>query len=501
MTQLSRGKLDYSVSEPNECPPNMAKTFSAATRLRPGLLIVGALSLTILLRGLVFLTDAGAIGAGYAAKQLCSGIFVARLPERFVLNTDVLPRLATVGPMAALLDYEIDHARQNVSTSMLGQEKTAQFERGFGCTLWATEAFQRTALSRRAETLPPNSPDPYRENPPSEPDTPGMPMPAATLASDDARLNAALDAAFAETTEGDRHTLAVLVMHKGVLVAERYQAPVSVEHPMQGWSMNKSLMATFIGYQIDAGKLNLNDPVWEMLVSEGFNTHDLDRIDRSLSLRHLLSMSSGFDFSERYFPGDDVTAMLYQHPVMGYSAPSKGHAYPPGERFAYSSGDINTASLMWQQSLEGEAYPDWLARNFLGPLGLQEMVMEPDANGVQVGSSYAYLTARDWARMGQLWLDAWHGRSAIISQSWQRQAVAPGTATNGEIYGLGFWLNTGQRRFPSAPESTFNAGGNSGQFVVVMPEEELVVVRLGLTLDESQANMDRLLADLLKIVR
>jgi CubicO group peptidase (beta-lactamase class C family) len=103
--------------------------------------------------------------------------------------------------------------------------------------------------------------------------------------------------------------------------------------------------------------------------------------------------------------------------------------------------------------------------------------------------------------MGQLWLDAWHGRSAIISQSWQRQAVAPGTATNGEIYGLGFWLNTGQRRFPSAPESTFNAGGNSGQFVVVMPEEELVVVRLGLTLDESQANMDRLLADLLKIVR
>ena len=87
----------------------MAKTFSAANRLRPGLLIVGALSLTILLRGLVFLTDAGAIGAGYAAKQLCSGIFVARLPVRFVLNTDVLPRLATVGPMAALLDLSLIH--------------------------------------------------------------------------------------------------------------------------------------------------------------------------------------------------------------------------------------------------------------------------------------------------------------------------------------------------------------------------------------------------------
>jgi CubicO group peptidase (beta-lactamase class C family) len=286
-------------------------------------------------------------------------------------------------------------------------------------------------------------------------------------------------------------------MHQGALVAERYQAPVSIENPMQGWSMNKSLMATFIGYQIDAGQLSLDDSVSELLQKAGFQREGLDRIDERLALRHLLSMSSGFDFSERYFPGDDVTAMLYQHPLMGYSAPLKGHAYRPGEQFAYSSGDINTASMMWQHSLANDSYPDWIHANFSEPLGLQEIVMEPDARGVQVGSSYAYLTTRDWARMGQLWLDAWHGRSAVISQSWQRQAVTPGTAINGDIYGMGFWLNTGRRRFPSAPENTFYAGGNSGQFVVVIPEEELVVVRLGLTLDESQANMDGLLADLL----
>ena len=284
-------------------------------------------------------------------------------------------------------------------------------------------------------------------------------------------------------------------------MAERYQAPVSVENPMQGWSMNKSLMATFIGYQIDAGRLSLDDTVREVLKWEGFPSEGLNRIDERLTLGHLLSMSSGFDFSEHYFPGDDVTAMLYQHPVMGYSAPSKGHAYPPGNHFAYSSGDINTASIMWQHSLTDDSYPDWIHANFSKPLGLQEIVLEPDARGVQVGSSYAYLTARDWARMGQLWLDAWHGRSAIISQSWQRQAVTPGTAINGDIYGMGFWLNTNRRRFPSAPENTFHAGGNSGQFVVVIPEEELVVVRLGLTLDESQANMDALLADLLESVR
>ena len=486
----------------------MATTFTATPRnLRLGLLIVGALSLALLFRGLVFLTDAGAIGAGYAAKQLCSGIFVARLPEHFVLNTDVLPRLATVGPIAALLDHRTDPEQQTVSASMLGQGMTAQFRPGFGCTLSATRTLQQKALNPSSDPLPAASADtPGGRSPggrsPGEPVTTGVSMPVATLASDDdANINAALDDAFAEPPEGERNTLAVLVMHKGLLVAERYQAPVSVENPMQGWSMNKSLMATFIGYQIDAGRLSLDDTVREVLKWEGFPSEGLNRINERLTLGHLLSMSSGFDFSEHYFPGDDVTAMLYQHPVMGYSAPSKGHAYPPGKHFAYSSGDINTASIMWQHSLTDDSYPDWIHANFSKPLGLQEIVLEPDARGVQVGSSYAYLTARDWARMGQLWLDAWHGRSAIISKSWQRQAVTPGTAINGDIYGMGFWLNTNRRRFPSAPENTFHAGGNSGQFVVVIPEEELVVVRLGLTLDESQANMDALLADLLESVR
>ena len=258
-------------------------------------------------------------------------------------------------------------------------------------------------------------------------------------------------------------------------------------------------MATFIGYQVDAGQLSLDDSVREMLQREGFSEKRLNQIAPNLSLEHLLSMSSGFDFSERYFPGDDVTAMLYQQGAMGYSAPLTGHINEPGREFSYSSGDINTAAMMWQQSLGSELYTDWLADNFIAPLGLHKMVLEPDASGVQVGSSYAYLTTRDWALMGQLWLDAWHGRSALISQAWQRKAVKPGAANNGEIYGLGFWLNTGHRRFPNAPESTFYAGGNSGQFVVVMPEEELVIVRLGLTLDESQAKMDPLLKALLAI--
>ena len=78
---------------------------------------------------------AGTIGAGYAAKQICSGVFVARLPEQFVLETDVLPRLATVGPLAQLLDYELDTNKQQVVANMLGQTVTAQHRTRYGCTL------------------------------------------------------------------------------------------------------------------------------------------------------------------------------------------------------------------------------------------------------------------------------------------------------------------------------------------------------------------------------
>ena len=443
-------------------------------------MIAGSILVAIIVSILWLAKTAGAVGAGYAAKQLCSGIFVAHLPERFILDTDVLPRLATVGPLATLFSYDLNERQGAVSASMLGQQQTARYSTRYGCTL----VHEKNHESNRQTTTPHT--------------TAGNSL-TSTAASQSGtpEMESALDVAFVEPPEGGRHTLAVVVMHRGDIVAERYAAPVTARTPMQGWSMNKSLMATFVGRQIDAGLLRLEDSVPAALLAADMDSQDLKSVDPSLTLRHLLSMTTGFDFSERYFPGDDVTDMLYRQPAMWQSAPKAGHAHSPGTRFAYSSGDINTASLMWHQSLNGQPYIDWIDEAFSAPMGLEKIVLEPDTSGVQVGSSYAYLTARDWARFGQLWLDAWHGRSNLISQAWQRLAVTPGTADRGEIYGLGFWLNTEHRAFPSAPETTFHAGGNSGQFVVVIPEQELVVVRLGLTLEESRAEMDNLLADVL----
>ena len=436
--------------------------------------------IVVFAKGLSLVILASEIAAGYAAKQICSGVFVARLPEHYVLEKDVLPRLATIGPLAQLLDYESDFREKRVSARMLGQQGTVRYRPGYGCTLLPEGT---TSLSPELSFAMPAAAG-----------ASAFPVPPTKTAL---RFQSLLDNAFDEPPTGGRNTLAVIVMHRGELVAERYNEPISAKTPLQGWSMNKSLMATFIGRQIDQGLLGLDDSVLEALERANASDESLARVDTRLRLQHLLSMTTGFDFSERYFPGDDVTDMLYRKPAMWLSAPQRGHAYSPGEQFAYSSGDINTASMIWQQSLVGRPYAEWIAEHFSAPLKLREVILEPDASGVQVGSSYAYLTARDWARMGQLWLDAWHGRSEVISAEWQRLAVTPGTAKNGEIYGLGFWLNTGHRAFPSAPENTFHAGGNSGQFVVVIPEKELVVVRLGLTLNESRADMDSLLAEVL----
>lgn len=486
------------LAAPTERDPAHQRTAKARRPRRLTMLIILAVGTLVLLRAAIFVADAGLIGAGYAAKQICSGVFVARLPERFVMDNDVLPRLATVGPMAALLDYAVDPLQRRVSATLLGRRVIAQFEPSFGCTLFDEENDEQQSTTHSPlDALPEKSRVHLTSTPPQPAATQDRTPPSIGSSDATPKLDAALDAAFAEPFEGGRNTLAVVVMHQGKLVAERYQAPVSVMTPMQGWSMNKSLMATFIGHQIDAGRMSLDDSVSEALNTAGAEASLISLVSPDLTLGHLLSMTSGFDFAERYFPGDDVTDMLYRQPGMWLSAPATGHAHPPGEQFSYSSGDINTASLMWHQSLRGQRYTDWLADTFVAPLGLQEIVLEPDASGVQVGSSYAYLTARDWALMGQLWLDAWHGRNALISQAWQKRAVTPGTANQGEIYGLGFWLNTHQRRFPDAPESTFNAGGNSGQFVVVIPERELVIVRLGLTLNESRADMNVLLADVL----
>lgn len=412
------------------------------------------------------LHGAANIGVGYSAKQLCSGVFVSQLPAEFVLEKDILPRMATVAGMDRFVEAEVGDREATVN--ILTASATATYRDRYGCTLHGQRLKEAVAEASSEN-------DGVRT------------APAVQYASGDPAIEQAVDALFAEPAEGGRNTLAVLVMHKGEVITERYAAPVGPRTRLQGWSMNKSLMASYVGIQVGRGLMDLSLPVKDRVDELGPASKITDGVAPEMTLKHLMTMASGLDFDERYLPGDDVTEMLYGGVPMWQVPLAQGQRVPPGEEFVYSSGDTNVVSYLWQSTLDTEPYVAWIDREVNQRLGLDDPLLEPDISGVQVGSSFAYLTARDWARYGQWWLDAWHGRDALLSQDWQRLAVTP--SDTADFYGLSFWLNTRLSDYPDLPANTFHAGGNSGQFVVVVPEAELVMVRLGLTLNESAVGL------------
>jgi CubicO group peptidase (beta-lactamase class C family) len=439
----------------------------------------GLLFLLMLVLASRWIRPAFEIATGYSAKQICSGVFVAGLPAHFVIEKDIHLSMGMLGPLLSQLKFELgDGKERQVRASLLGSEAVATYTGRKGCTL-------SLPASNEAETW-------IGENYPADA------MDHSRIYSPNAILAGIFDEAFAEPAEGQRRTLAVVVLHRGEILAERYAEPVDQHTPLQGWSMNKSLMATWIGLQVRRGKIALMDSVAESIAV--VDPTLAATVDPVLNLGHLLHMESGFDFEETYFPGDDATRMLYRSPSMWRVAPANGHAHTPGDHFSYSSGDTNLAAWLWTRSLGAVDYQQWLLDNFAAPLGIR-LVSEADASGVQVGSSYTYMSARDWAKVGQLWLDAWHGRTHLLPREWMRASVTARAANIHGNYGRGLWLNTQQYDFPGLPRDMFYASGHNGQYVAVFPRQELVVVRLGLSSGQETTGVGQLLASLLEVFK
>ena len=153
----------------------------------------------------------------------------------------------------------------------------------------------------------------------------------------------------------------------------------------------------------------------------------------------------------------------------------------------------------------GEAdYPGFPRRELFGPLGMESAVLEPDAAGTFLGSSYLYATARDWARFGQLYLQdgVWAGRR-ILPEGWVDYTRTPAPASPEGRYGAHFWLQLSEEyreakaRSPLPPDS-FPAVGHEGQLVTIVPSRDLVVVRLGLTRQAGGWHQDRFVAQVIE---
>lgn len=263
--------------------------------------------------------------------------------------------------------------------------------------------------------------------------------------------------------------------------------------------MSKSVTATLVGALVAEGKLDLYAP-------PGVKEWKWPGDPRGqITLLELLQMSSGLEFAEPYDPGSDSTAMLFESADMGAYAASKPLAHPPETAWSYSSGTANILSRLAKERSGGTlaAYSAYARSHLFGPAGMTSAVFEPDESGTFVGSSLLYMSARDWARFGLIYLNYGeiNGRR-IVPESFVQFVRRPAPADPSKSYGGQFWLNgvdrAGGPEFAHLPRDMFCAEGHNDEFVCIFPSRDAVIVRLGWTTGDAGFDRDRHFGEILR---
>jgi CubicO group peptidase (beta-lactamase class C family) len=402
------------------------------------------------------------IGANYAAKNVCSNVFLAGRDADEVLSSDVqAPGVWILRLMRASVDRQHGVVRAGFLGLIGGGLAVARG--GAGCTVVADGKLdQVAALPLRLAATP--SPNHDAATPPPHDDA--MPWPDGNTVTSAPVLQTLLDDD-ALTGPGMR---AVIVIDHGRIAAERYAPGFNANTPLLGWSMVKTVTAVLVGLLINDGKLALDQ--------SGFWPAGDGR--DHIRLADLLAMSSGLNFNEDHGLVSDLTRMLYMEADMAGFAHAQPLAHPIGEVWSYSSGTANIVARIAQDSGGGSV---WVQDRLFVPLGMRSAIIEPDEHGTLAGSSYMYATARDWARFAQFLLQngAWQGQQ-LLPVGYVDMMAAPVAASKGQ-YGHGFVWAWGL--YPDSsfgiPPDTFYASGHDGQTIAVIRSRQIAVVRLGLT--------------------
>lgn len=438
-----------------------------------------------------FLATALQSGAGFAAKVACSLHFVSGQDPDAVMRDYIDHEILGLG---FLIGLETDD-RSVTARAPFGIRARAVHRPGHGCTLLAGVAEERIV--------------PVDPRPPFDGEILTRffgPEPKAGSAA----VEAAIDAAFAEPDDDGsgriRATKAVVVLHQGRVLAERYAEGYSRDTPMLSWSMAKSVMAAAVGAMVLDGRLDLKAPA---AVPEWQQPGDPRG---AITLDMLLRASSGLAFDETYSATNDVTRMLFTRPDTGAFAAAKPLAFAPDTHWAYSSGTSNIVSRLAvaQFDHDPDAFGAFVRERFFEPCQIRSVVFEPDAAGTPIGSSFVYMTPLDWARFGEVHRvgGICAGGRRVLPEDWVTYVTTPTPHAPQRRYGGHWWLNAGDaenpadRFWPKLPTDAYGARGHSGQWVVVVPSAELVVVRLGLSWpDDSNDGAEQLVADIIAAVK
>jgi len=426
--------------------------------------------------GAYLLSRLAPIGAAYAAKTLCSGVFVSGRMPADVIREDIV---ADSHPLLGLIHPSVNPAGQLASATFLGMmRREAHYRPGLGCTIVIGELAPLSVEVPSAGVLsaPGSQSDPGSE----------LSKSARAPSVDREKLRAAVDWAYSEPDPLKlRRTRALIVMHDGRIVAERYAPGFSSATPMLGWSMTKTVTAVLLGVLVQQGKLALDQKALVPQWRDGGDPR------AAITLDHLLRMTSGLRFTEDHGdPLEDVALMLFARADSASYAVDKPLEVPPGARWKYSSGTSNILSRVMRQAVGGSEldYVAFPRRALFDRIGIRSATIEPDSSGTLVTSSFMYATARDWARLGQLLLQGgvWRGKR-VLPDGWVKYMATVTPQSTRKDFGAHLWVkvpppfdSTANPR-PQAPSDAFHAVGHEGQFVSVIPSRGLVVVRLGLS--------------------
>jgi CubicO group peptidase (beta-lactamase class C family) len=421
------------------------------------------------------------VGAGYSSKIVCSAVYLQGRDPNEVLETDVQ---APGNPILRAFKVNSDNVTGRVHAAFLGLVAPMTSERrpGLGCA-----AVPDGNLAQAGNQAAPAAPGPA---------TSQALWPEGTTVDLSQHVN--LAQIVADPALAGPGMRAIVVVHRGRIVAEDYGVGFNAQLPLLGWSMSKTVTAALSGTVIKAGKLRLDQ---DRLLTQWDNDGRA-----AITVAQLMSMSSGLHFNEDYGDVSDVTRMLYLQPDMAGFAASQKLDAKPGTRFHYSTGTAVILSRIWQNAIgDRQAALDWPRKALFGPLGMGSAVLETDEAGTFVGGSYLYATARDWARFGQFLLQdgKWNGRQ-ILPEGFAAMMHAPSQAD--AVYGQGMtWLagpaseqKAGDDQAYGLPADTYWLEGHDGQTVTVIPSADLVVVRMGLTPSDLNYRPQKLVAALLK---
>ncbi len=467
--------------------------------------------------------------AGMAAKNVCSAMFVSGRKLEDVIEHDILP--ASV--IMQLARINADTNLKQVSASLPGtSERHAIYRKKLGCMVlgpgelppppgidrapWPQD--DRHHDSRAVETIQPNLPWP-RGSGPAETNWPAN-IKASSL---QASISAAFKTPHVSSTSPDRgdlagsrsgpNTRAVLVVHQGRLLAERYGKGFDLNTPQLGWSMAKSLLSVLTWNYFADHDAKLDLPVAQVI----------QRVPRpnwvgrwagderaGITVRHLLMMRDGLDHLDSYQPWSEVPRMLWSVPDIAAFAGSAPVVNKPGSDWRYSSAVSNLLSgVLRDQFSSDREYWQYPAKAIFEPLGMDSAILETDASGTFIASSYLWATPRDWARLGWTMLNdgQWLGEQ-VFPKGWLELARQSTTLADGtrSPYGAHIWQTHDSSRLQCAsearlPDDGILLSGHWGQIVGIFPTQQTVIVRMGWTVDRSQWDKCAFLSDILGAIK